>query len=305
MKDIVETPFRIGDVSIPNRLVLAPLAGINDVAFRELCHEFGAGLVFTGMRHSESVMHTDIQVSENERPLAIQLVGRSPESMAKAAQELSQYADIIDINMGCPAPKLTGGEAGAALLRDPERALRIVLAVCKAVSCPVTVKLRSGYERPDHEATIQLAHGCVSAGAKAITLHSRSVSQGYGGSADWPLIEKLVKVLDVPVIGNGDVRSFEQARQRLSETGCAAVMLGRAAMGNPLVFSGREISLDAKRNLFFDYWRRLDARGEIPFSYVRMQALNFLKGFEGSRRMRREASRADTAEALREALTTY
>jgi tRNA-dihydrouridine synthase B len=233
------SPWRIGAVEIPTRIVLAPMAGVSVQAFRRQGRRFGAGLVCSEMVSCAGLSHANertlgyLRLGRDETPLAVQIFGSEPEVMAEAAGMVEDAgADIVDINFGCPVRKVTKTGAGATLLEDPERACRIVSAVVGAVSVPVSVKMRRGLE-DGSRAALELGPRLVEAGAASLTLHPRSAKQMYTGSADHSLTAELVGLVDVPVVASGDVTSHAAAERVLSETGCAAVMVGRAAQGNP------------------------------------------------------------------------
>jgi tRNA-dihydrouridine synthase B len=229
----------IRDVEIPTRLVLAPMAGVSVQAFRRQGRRFGAGLVCSemvscaGLRHGNERTLGYLRISSDERPLAVQIFGSEPDVMAEAARMVEDAgADLVDVNFGCPVRKVTKTGAGATLLEDPERACGIIAAVAEAVSVPVTVKMRRGLD-DGSRACLELGPRLVEAGASSLTLHPRSARQMYTGAADHSLTAELVSRVDVPVIASGDVTSRGRAQAILATTGAAAVMVGRAAQGNP------------------------------------------------------------------------
>ena len=235
----LRTEWRIRDVSIPTRIVLAPMAGVSVQAFRRQGRRYGAGLVCSEMVSCAGLAHGNdrtlgyLRIGGDERPLAVQIFGADPTVMANAARMVEDAgADIVDINFGCPVRKVTKTGAGATLLEDPERACRIVDAVASAVSVPVTVKMRRGLE-DGSRAALSVGPRLVEAGAASLTLHPRSAQQMYTGWADHTLTAELVELVDVPVVASGDVTSRARAEAVLASTGAAAVMVGRAAQGNP------------------------------------------------------------------------
>lgn len=234
--------MKIGSIELPRTAALAPLAGVGDRAMREISREFGAcwtvcemtsskGLSY-GSRKSEELM----EINDAERPCAIQLFGSEPDVMAEAAvMALKQKPEAIDINFGCPVPKVAGNGGGSALMKDPELAGRIVRAVSDAVDVPVTVKFRAGWDS-EHINAVEFACICEANGASALTVHGRTRMQMFAPPVDIDIIRKVKEAVSIPVIGNGDVDSVESARRMYDETGCDLVMIGRGAMGNPWVF---------------------------------------------------------------------
>jgi tRNA-dihydrouridine synthase B len=235
----IQSPWRIRDVEISTRVVLAPMAGVSVQAFRRQGRRFGAGLVCSEMVSCAGLQHGNertlgyLRLGRDERPLAVQIFGSEPAVMAEAASMVEDAgADIVDINFGCPVRKVTKTGAGATLIEDPRRAARIVAAVADAVDVPVTVKMRRGLADGSRSA-LEVGPRLVEAGAASLTLHPRSARQMYTGTADHSLTAELVELVDVPVVASGDVVSRKRAQALLDETGCAAVMVGRAAQGNP------------------------------------------------------------------------
>ena len=234
--------MKIGDVEIENRVIMAPLAGITNVAFRKIIKEFGAGLVVSEMVSDKALCYGNqktiemLKVDDNEHPMSIQVFGGDVESMVTAAKFVDENSncDIIDINMGCPVNKVIKAHAGSYLLQFPDLVYEIVKNVVDAVSKPVTVKIRIGYDF-DSINCIEIAKLIEKAGASAIAVHGRTRSQMYEGHADWSYIKKVKQAVSIPVIGNGDVKTAQDAKRMLEETGCDAVMVGRAALGNPWV----------------------------------------------------------------------
>ena len=236
--------FKIRDLVIENNVCLAPMAGVCNSAFRRIVKEMGAGLVFAEMVSDKAIMYDSektknmLYMTEYERPIAQQIFGSDKESFVIAAKKIYELMkpDIIDINMGCPVPKVAlRAQAGSALLKDPEKIKEIVSAVVNAVPCPVTVKIRSGWDSKSINA-VSVAKIIEEAGASAITVHPRTRAQGYEGKADWSIIKEVKDNVNIPVIGNGDIKSVDDAIKMFKETNCDAVMIGRASLGNPYIF---------------------------------------------------------------------
>lgn len=235
----------IGDVTLENNVILAPMAGVTDLPFRLLCREQGAGLLCTEMVSAKAVLYHNknteklMEIAPGEMPVSLQLFGSDPDIIAKAAAEIeTRPFAILDINMGCPVPKVVNNGEGSALMRNPQLAAKIVRKTAEAIGKPVTVKIRKGYDEA-HCNAVELAKYLEDAGAAAITVHGRTREQFYSGAADWEIIRKVKEAVAVPVIGNGDVADGESAKRMIEETGCDGVMIGRAAQGNPWIF--REI----------------------------------------------------------------
>lgn len=235
--------MKIGNLTLKNNVFLAPMAGITNLPFRTLAREFGCGLAFTEMISANGLVRNTkrsyryLLSSPGDKPLGVQIFGADPGVLCEAAQMATDIgADLIDINMGCPVRKVVKTGAGAALLREPERVRRILQAIRKATSLPLTIKLRSGWHRGETVALeiVSIAQDC---GVDAVILHPRSADQGYSGAADWSVIEEVKKKLHTPVIGSGDIRSPEDAYRMIRTTACDGIMVGRAALGNPWLFS--------------------------------------------------------------------
>jgi len=233
--------WKIGNVEIKNQIVLAPMAGICNSSFRRIAKEMGAGLIYAEMVSDKAIFYNNkktidmLQMTEEERPISQQIFGSDKESFVAAAKYIyeNMHPDIIDINMGCPVPKVAvRAQAGAALLKNPEKISEIVKAVVESVPVPVTVKIRSGWDSNNINA-VEVAQICESAGASAICVHGRTRSQGYSGHADWNIIKQVKESVSIPVIGNGDITDVYSAKKMLDETKCDAIMIGRALLGNP------------------------------------------------------------------------
>ncbi|MDE6750681.1 MAG: tRNA dihydrouridine synthase DusB [Lachnospiraceae bacterium] len=232
----------IGNVELENNVILAPMAGVTDLPFRLLCKEQGAALVCTEMVSAKAILYNNkntkalLEMHPNEAPVSLQLFGSDPviiSEMAKRIEELP-FA-ILDINMGCPVPKVVNNGEGSALMKNPKLAGEIVSAVSKAIKKPVTVKIRTGFDK-DHINAVEMAKIIEGSGASAIAVHGRTREQYYSGEADWEIIARVKEMVSIPVIGNGDVTDCESAERLLKQTGCDGIMIGRAARGNPWIF---------------------------------------------------------------------
>jgi nifR3 family TIM-barrel protein len=293
------------------------MAGVTDSPFRRLARECGAGLVYTEMVSDKGLLFGGVRSREllthtpGEHPLAVQVFGAEAATLARAAVTVARAgADIIDINMGCPVPKVVRNGAGAALMRDPGRAGAIIRAVVGAVACPVTVKLRKAWGPGDPDAVV-LAQAAVEAGASAVTVHGRTRDQYYVGRADWDIIGRVVAAVPVPVIGNGDVFEPEDAVRMLRETGCAGVMVGRGALGNPWIFrrtrhllaTGQELPPPTARERRDMIERHLglllkvkgERRGLVQ---MRKHAAWYLRGLPGAARVRARLVRSCTPQEM-------
>ncbi len=236
--------MKIGNIETKNNVFLAPMAGVTDLVFRVICKEMDCGMVYSEMVSAKGVQHNNkntkelLKVDERERPVAMQMFGSDPEIMAEMARKLNEYEDIdiLDINMGCPAPKIVKNGEGSALTLNPKLVGEIISAVSKASEKPVTVKFRKGFD-DQHLNALEIGRIAEESGAKAVTIHGRTREQYYAGKADWDIIKALKeKIKTIPVIGNGDIFTPEDAKKMLEYTGCDAVMIGRGSQGNPFIF---------------------------------------------------------------------
>jgi tRNA-dihydrouridine synthase B len=319
-------PMQIGAVRIDVPLILAPMAGVTNHAFRIICRENGAGLVVTELLSSHAIHYRNAKTfgmfdwSDAERPVAVQLFGGDPAMMAEAAQVVEEHgADIVDLNMGCWVPKVAKTGAGAALLKDICLAESVVRSMVEAVKIPVTVKIRSGWDR-SRTTAIEFAQRAQDAGARAITIHARYASQGFTGSADWSIIRRVKDVVTIPVIGNGDVESAEDAVRMIDETGCDGVMIGRAALGNPWIFddirsyleTGAHLPAPTLRQRVETALRHVTTLAAHPnmgeeraVREMRGQLTHYFKGFPGVSALRCEMVRFNTIAEIRDLLYSH
>ena len=258
--------WKIGNVEISNQIVLAPMAGICNSAFRRICKEMGCGLVYAEMVSDKAITFKNkktldmLYMTEYERPLAQQIFGSDKDSFVESAKYIyeTMHPDIIDINMGCPVPKVAvRSQAGAALLLHPEKIYDIVKSVVDAVPIPVTVKIRSGWDS-EHINAVEVAKVVEKAGASAICVHPRTRKQGYSGKADWSIIKAVKEAVSIPVIGNGDVKTPDDFKRMLDETGCDAVMIGRGILGNPWLIKNILLFLAGKDMIDVSIKDRID-----------------------------------------------
>ena len=294
--------------SFSSRSFLAPMAGVSDPALRLQCKQMGAGLVVTEFTNIHSIIAKEKQLKENmqtirefiefsegERPLSVQLFGSDLFALEKAAKIVEPYFDMIDYNMGCPAPHITQQMAGGALLQEVNLTQQIFQTLVHAVKKPVTLKIRSGVTDASKFLFREIAEIAEDEGIQMITLHPRTVSQGYSGVADWKMIKELKEISSIPIVGNGDITTPEDAKTMIDKTECDFVMIGRGAMGNPFIFeqindylktnSYQQYSLRDRLDSFFDYLK-LTNQYKIKFSNIKNQAMRFTKGMKGGSKLR-------------------
>ena len=317
--------FKIGNIEIKNQVVMAPMAGITNMAFRKIIKDFGAGLVYSEMVSDKALCYGNtktidmLQVDDGEHPVSIQLFGGEVETMVKADKFIDQHSncDIIDINMGCPVNKVLKADAGSKLLLYPDKIYEIVKGIVDNVSKPVTVKIRSGFDSK-HINAVEVAKLIEKAGASAIAIHGRTRSQMYEGKADWKIIADVKAAVKIPVIGNGDVRSVEDAKRMLEETGVDAVMIGRAALGNPWLIKQVVQSLETGVIIEEPTYQEKIAQclshakklmeiepEKVAMFQMRGHAPWYIKGLKSSARVKNELSKINTFEELETILKDY
>ena len=310
--------FKIGDIQLKNRVVLAPMAGVCNSAFRLTVKEFGAGLVCAEMVSDKAILYKNaktmdmLYIDEREKPLSLQIFGGEKETLVEAAKfvDNNTTADIIDINMGCPVPKITKCDAGAKWLLDPNKIYDMVAAVVDAVKKPVTVKMRMGWDE-EHIYAVENAQAVERAGGKAVALHGRTRVQMYEGEANWDIIREVKQAVNIPVIGNGDVKTPQDAKRMLDETGVDGVMIGRAALGNPWMIyrtvkyleTGELIDEPTVREKIdvckLHLERLINLKGEhIAVREMRKHAAWYLKGIRGNAKVRNAINNCETKEEL-------
>ena len=296
--------FKIGNIEIKNQIVLAPMAGISNTSYRKIIKSMGAGLIYAEMVSDKAISYGNektyelLKMTDYERPIAQQIFGSDIASFTKAAKlvEEKMHPDIIDINMGCPVPKVAlRAQAGSALLKDPDKVYEIVKSVVETVNIPVTVKIRSGWDENNINA-VEIAKKCELAGASAIAIHARTRSQGYSGKADWNIIKKVKEAVNIPVIGNGDVTTCYDAKNMLEQTKCDAVMIGRGVLGNPWLIkecieylsTGKEpqpVSLEERIAMMKKHYNLLkeDKNEKVALLEIRSHIIWYLKGLPDSK----------------------
>lgn len=318
--------WKIGNVVIQNQIVLAPMAGISNSAYRTIIKDMGCGLIYAEMVSDKAIQYGSkktidmLYMTDYERPIAQQIFGSDKESFVTAAKYIynTMHPDIIDINMGCPVPKVAlRAQAGSALLKDPSKVYEIVKSVVESVPIPVTVKIRSGWDQ-NHINAVEIAKVVEQAGAKAIAIHARTRSQGYSGKADWNIIKQVKENVTIPVIGNGDILSCYDAKRMLDETGCDAVMIGRGVLGNPWLIrecveyleTGKEpafISFTEKMNMMLHHLELLcETKPEkLAVLEMRSHAAWYLKGIPGTNELKTKIFKTNKADELKELILEF
>lgn len=319
--------FKIGNINIEHNIVLAPMAGISNPSYMKIIEEMGAGLAFTELISAEAIIRNNKKtfdmlngIEKLKIPVGIQIFGADANTMAKAAKILIDKYNIklIDINMGCPVPKVAiRSQAGSALLKNPNKVYEVVKSVVDAISIPVTVKIRSGWDENNINA-VSIAKVCEQAGAKAISIHARTRSQGYSGKANWQIIKEVKEAVNIPVIGNGDITSCYKAEEMLNLTGCDAIMIGRGVLGNPwLIKECREyleegkypqiISFNDKIDMMKKHYQLLleDKNEKVALLEIRSHIMWYLKGMPNNKEMKNSICKCQNSRDILACLDKY
>lgn len=309
--------LQIGNVNLQNNVVLAPMAGVTDLPFRLLCREQGVGLLCMEMVSAKAIYYNNknteelMRIEPEENPVSLQLFGSDPYIMSEMAKRIEEKPfDILDVNMGCPVPKVVNNGEGSALMKNPTLVREIVTAMSKAIRKPLTVKIRKGFDE-DHVNAVEIAKIIEDSGAAAIAVHGRTRQQYYSGEADWDIIRQVKEAVSIPVIGNGDVNSPQSAEKILRETGCDGIMVGRAAQGNPWLFSQITHYLDTgellpkpeltevKEMILRHAQLQLKYKGEYTgIREMRKQVAWYTAGYPHSARLRASVNEIETMEQL-------
>ena len=315
--------LKIGNVELENRYILGPMAGVTDLPFRLLCREQGAGLLCMEMVSAKAIYYNNrnteslLEIHPDEQPVSLQLFGSDPAIMSEMAKRIEERPfAILDINMGCPVPKVVKNGEGSALMKNPKLVYEIVSAIVKAISKPVTVKIRKGFD-DDHVNAVEIAKIIEEAGAAAVAVHGRTREQYYSGKADWDIIRQVKEAVSIPVIGNGDVTSPQNADELVKQTGCDGIMIARGAQGNPWIFSEMihweetgelppRPDKDEVREMMLRHARlQLEYKGEFSgIREMRKHVAWYTKGLKGAARLREKVNSVESLEELENLLTS-
>ena len=314
--------LKIGNVTLKNNILLAPMAGITNLPFRIICEQYEPGLVYTEMVSSKGLFYHDLKTAQllnikNEtRPVAVQIFGNDIETMSYAAKEVSKIADIIDINMGCPAPKVVKNGDGSKLMLNLELAGKIIESVVNAATVPVTVKMRKGWDSA-HITAIELAKIAEEKGAKAVTIHGRTRDEFYTGTADWEIIKQVKQAISIPVIGNGDIKTKEDAKKIFEQTNVDGIMVGRGTIGNPWIF--REIRQYLNGDLVTEVTKEEELQIILKHIMLQVEFLGentgikemrkhmayYLKNLPNASSIRQQINQIETKKELEDCIITY